>query len=313
MNIQQMEYILAVDRFKNFTRAAEHCHVTQATLSGMIKKLEDEMGVTIFDRKTQPVVTTDVGRTILDEAAAIVNHAAILKEKAQSHQNIIEGTLRIGIIPTVSGTLLPRILKPLIKTYPRLRLDIKELTTRHIIEELRAGKLDAGILSSPLHEPDIEEDILYYETLMVYGDIQSKTKYILPENLRQQKIWLMEEGHCLRDQFVKLCALKAKQLNDVPFTFQPGTFDALIQLVDDFGGLTLLPELYYQELSASRKKKVSMFKKPIPVREVSLVYFRPYARKRLTDAVTVLIRERLQGKLLSDQYKKSELDIAELI
>lgn len=309
MNIQQLDYILAVHRLKSFTKASEHCHVTQATLSAMVKKLEEELGVIIFDRKQNPILTTEIGLQLLTEAQIIAEHSRILKDKARQNKVEIEGSIRMGIIPTIANSLLPRIIKPLLSTYPKLNLEIVEINTSIILEELKGERIDLGILSTPMEGGEMEEEILYYETLLVYGEKGENKEYILPEEIKNHKIWLMEEGHCLREQFINLCSLKKKEMAPDNLNFQAGSFDTLLNMVDEFGGLTLIPELYYQTLSRERKNKVSFFNKPFPVREVSILYFRPFAKKNIILAIANLIRDIIMKDLRSSQYKNKELTI----
>lgn len=312
MNLQQLEYVLAVDQLKNFSRAAEHCHVTQATLSTMIRKLEDELGVVLFERKANPIVTTDCGREIILQARKVLHERNKLQELSQSVKKNIRGEVKVGIIPTIANALLPRILKPITQKFPELYLDIREATTQDIIKQLREGTLDMGILSTPLQIEDIEEDILYYELLMVYGEKSPDRQYIMTDELREHKVWMLEEGHCLRDQTIQLCSLKEQKKVPDNFSFEANSFETLLNLIDTFGGLTLIPELYYQTLSQERKAKVSFFKAPVPVREVSLVYFRPFAKHRIIHALTGKISEIVQKSLMSNDYPKHELEIAKI-
>ena len=169
-----------------------------------------------------------------------------------------------------------------------------------------------GIVATPNAEENIEEEVLYYETLMVYGDVDKKTSYVIPEEIKNKKIWLLEEGHCLREQFVKLCALKKKDLMPNNLVFDANSFDTLLNMVDEFGGLTLIPELYYQSLPKERRDKVSFFEPPIPVREVCLVYYRPFAKQRIVTALADFIRNIINETLMSKQYKNTELVIAKI-
>lgn len=304
MNIQQLEYIIAVDRFKSFTLAADYCHVTQATLSAMIKKLEEELEVIIFDRKCNPILTTDIGMQILKQANAIIYHVQLLKDTVQQESEIIEGNLKMGIIPTIANGLLPKIIKPLLQKYPKLHIEIVEITTHQIIKQLKEGSIDLGIMATPIKNEEMESEVLYYEPLLVYGEISKKKKYILPTEIKNHKIWLLEEGHCLRDQFINLCSLRKKIAMPSNLTFEANSFDTLLNMVDEFGGLTLIPELYFQSLSPDRKKKVSLFNTPVPVREVSLMHFRPYAKKNIINAVTICIREALSDTFEGNQKGK---------
>ena len=312
MNIQQLEYLVAVDRVKNFTKAAEVCNVTQATLSAMIKKLEEELDVIVFDRKAKPILTTEIGQIIIEESKNILAHCALLREKAKGKSDKIEGRVKIGVIPTIANSLLPKIIKSLLTTYPKLHVEIVEITTQNIIKQLKEGSIDVGIVATPNAEENIEEEVLYYETLMVYGDVDKKTSYVIPEEIKNKKIWLLEEGHCLREQFMKLCALKKKDLMPNNLVFDANSFDTLLNMVDEFGGLTLIPELYYQSLPKERRDKVSFFEPPIPVREVCLVYYRPFAKQRIVTVLADFIRNIINETLMSKQYKNTELVIAKI-
>ena len=312
MNIYQLEYIIAVDRFKSFTKAAEYCHVTQATLSAMVKKLEEELDVIIFDRKQNPILTTDIGLNLIKEAQIITSHSSLLKEKAKKGNTIIEGRIKIGIIPTIANSLLPKVIKKIMVAYPKLHLEIIEITTSNILKQLKEGTIDVGIMATPSTDKEIEEELLYYETLLVYGEISQKKKYLIPEEIKDHKIWLLEEGHCLREQFINLCSLKKKDILPNNFSFEANSFDTLLNMVDEFGGLTLIPELYYQTLSTSKKKKVSFFNSPVPVREVSMVYFRPYAKKTIILAIADMIKSVIIKTLITNNYKNKELTIVEI-
>lgn len=311
MNLQQLEYIIALDKLKNFSKAAESCFITQATLSTMIRRLEEELDVVLFDRKSNPVQTTDCGAEIIEEAKKIVYHSHNLKQMASIIKNKIEGEIKIGIIPTIAGNLLNRILPVLLKKYPGLKLNIVEITTNTILSKLKNGEIDVGIVSTPLEKEDVEEEILYYERLMVYGKIDSNKKYLLPQEISEHKIWLLEEGHCLRDQFINLCSLNSKKIEE-NLSFQPNSFDSLINLVDSLGGLTLIPELYYHDLTEEKKKKVIQFTSPYPVREVSLIFYRPYAKHRIISMLTREIEELISPMLESAKIKNSEKIIAKM-
>ncbi len=311
MNIQQLEYIIAVDQFKHFSKAAQHCNITQATLSMMIKKLEEELNVIIFDRKTTPIMTTELGREIIDEAKKTVFHSREIVALAKSKEHKIEGKLKMGIIPTIANSLLPKILFPIIEKYPFLELELSEITTQNIIRQLKEGTIDTGILSTPLHDNEIEESILYYETLMVYGNTNKNKKFILPEELRSYPIWMLEEGHCMRDQVIQLCQINKTNALPNNLKFQANSFETILNMVDILGGLTFIPELYYETLSKERKDKVVEFKAPIPVREISMVYYRPFAKLRIIDQLCNDIKEIIDQNLRSNSFKKSELVILE--
>jgi LysR family hydrogen peroxide-inducible transcriptional activator len=312
LNIQQLEYIIAVDRFKNFTRAAEYCYVTQATLRAMIKKLEVELNIILFDRTPKGVYTTDAGLEIIEEAEKIVLHSQLLAEKAKKINGKISGEIKVGIIPTIANSLLPKIIKPLLEIYPELKLEIAELTTDHIIKQLREGHIDIGILATPLVETDMNKVVLFHESLMVYGDVSTDKKYILPEEIREQKVWLFEEGHCLREQFIQLCALKKDEVTVKNLKLEANSFDTLLNMVDEFGGLTLIPELYYQSLSEDRQLRVTPFNSPVPVREMSIVFHKPHAKGRIIKALADVIRNTVNQTLRAHLVPEEELDIVSI-
>ncbi len=311
MNLQQLEYIIAVDQFKHFSKAALHCNITQATLSMMIKKLEEELNIVIFDRKMSPIITTELGKEIIIEAKKALFHSKEIVALAKSKEHKVEGKLRMGIIPTIANSLLPKILFPLMDAYPLLELELFEITTHNIIRQLKEGTIDVGILSTPIQDEQIEESILYYETLMVYGNLSNDKKYILPEELAKQPLWMLEEGHCMRDQVIQLCQINNGHPLPNNLKFQANSFETILNMVDVMGGLTFIPELYYETLSKERKAKVIEFKTPIPVREISMVYYRPFAKLRMIEQLSIDIKSIVNKNLRSNTYKKSEMVILE--
>jgi LysR family hydrogen peroxide-inducible transcriptional activator len=314
MNLQQLDYIIAVDTYRHFGKAAEKCFVTQATLSAMIKKLEEELGIILFDRKSHPVITTDCGKEIIEHAKRIKMQVSLLHEKVDGINNVIKGDVRLGIIPTISSSLLPIISKEVFPNYPDLNITILENTTTEIIKELKSGDLDMAIVATPLLNEDIEEFILYYERFYIYNSKTEleKVKYITPENIRSQRVWLLEDGHCFRDQFVNLCNLKQFESFPENFKYEGSSFDSLINMTDTFGGLTLIPELYVHYLSKQKRKKLLDFKTPYPVREVSLITYRPNAKLRIINILKDNIAEKLRPQLTTSNLKNSELYIVDI-
>ncbi|MEZ4983562.1 MAG: LysR substrate-binding domain-containing protein [Saprospiraceae bacterium] len=235
-----------------------------------------------------------------------------LREAARDVQRRIEGKLRIGIIPTIANNLLPIIVKPLVEKYPLLKMEIAEMTTDHILAGLKDGMIDVGILSTPLPQAaDYEEEVLYYEQLLVYGDTAAQKQFIMPDEIIQEKIWLLEEGHCLREQFINLCSLNRKETAG-NFHFEANSFETLLNMVDSFGGLTLLPELYVRSMPLERRAHVLSFAPPYPVREVSLLYFRPFAKHRLINMLSNELKTLVPPLLSAAALKASEQVIAQI-
>ena len=240
MNIQHLQYVLAVDTHRHFAKAAEKCFVTQPTLSMMIRKLEDELGVKIFDRSKQPVVPTEAGEKVIAQAKMILQEVNRMEVIISELKGEIKGELKLGIIPTVAPYLLPLFLNSFLKKYPRLKIKITELTTRQIIERLRSHHLDAGILATPLNNDSLSEQPLYYEQFVVYasGDEKlMKKKFLLPGDIDPNHLWLLEEGHCLRSQVLNLCELRKKELENSNLEYEAGSIETLKKIVDFNNGI----------------------------------------------------------------------------
>lgn len=290
MNLQQLEYITAVDVFRHFAQAAEHCNVTQPTLSMMIKKLEEELGLKIFDRTKQPIIPTAIGRQIIDQSTLILRETSRLNEMARLFNGDLSGELRIGIIPTIAPYLLPRFVPAFIEQYPDIRLHISEMITERIISDLKTGNLDVGILASLSDEPAIQEIPLYKERFYAY--VSEKTglyskQYILPSDIDPNDLWLLEEGHCFRTQIQKLCELSRTSALGTRFNYRSGSIETLMRMVDRTGGITILPELAMLELAKDRRKHIRNFEEPEPAREVCLAVNREQVKTRLTDVLKV--------------------------
>ncbi len=294
MNIQQLEYITAVDNFRHFVQAAEHCNVTQPTLSMMIKKLEEELGIQIFDRTKQPIIPTAIGRQIIDQGKVILREAGRLTELARQYNGDLSGELRIGIIPTIAPYLLPHFVLAFIERHPDIQLHISEMITERIITELKMGNLDVGIVASLSDDPIIQEIPLYKERFYAY--VSEKTdlyrkQYILPGDINPNDLWLLEEGHCFRTQIQKLCELSRNSAVGTSFNYRSGSIETLMRMVDRNGGITILPELAVLELPEDRRKCIRHFNEPEPTREVCLAVNRKQGKTRLTDALKAAILE----------------------
>ena len=291
MNIQQLQYIIALDRYKNFTKASESCFITQATMSTMIRRLEEELEVVIFDRKANPILTTDAGKEIIAEAEKALVHIKNMALVAKEDSAVFAGTVRIGIIPTIANSLLPLVLKPVMEQYPQLEITLTEITTENVLEQLKDNLLDFGIISTPVDAKGYDTEILYYEPLKVYGKIRSNKKYLMTSDLTRETHWLLEDGHCIRDQIMSYCSLQNKGNHLANLKFQSHSFETLLNMVDSFGGLTIIPELYVQTLPEKQQSKILEFEKPIPVREVSMISYRSDVKEKLGKALASKIRQ----------------------
>lgn len=284
MNIQQLEYIIAVDNSRHFVKASEKCFVTQATLSMMIKKLEDELNIKIFDRSRQPVVPTEIGKKIIAQAKIILQESSRLQEIVKEEQGELNGELRIGIIPTLAPYLLPLFMNSFLNKYPLVRLKISELTTNDIIHKLEQHDLDAGLLSTPLNQPSLTEQPLFYEEFVVYASAKEKLlkkKYVLANDIDINRLCLLEEGHCLRSQVLNFCELKNKEKQMHQLDFATGSIETLKKIVETNQGITILPFLALKDMTIKQKNNIRHFKAPAPVREIGLVTYRYYVKEKL--------------------------------
>ena len=305
MNFQQLEYIVAVNTYKHFARAAQKCFVTQPTLSMMIQRLEEELGVKIFDRNQHPVATTKEGEEIIKRAKSVLTQSEHLKHYAKELNGESFGELKLGIIPTLAPYLLPLFLKTFHEKYPALKIFVKEMVTDEIITKLQNGELDLALLATPVYEPKLEEEPLFYEEFFVYasqGEKLPKKKYLLPKEININHLWLLEEGHCLRNQVFNLCELKKK--TEETLNYEAGSIETLINLVDYNGGITIIPSLAELNLKSIQRKNIREFANPKPVREISLVYNKNFPRKKiLTDLKGEIIKSIPQNMLLAKNKK----------
>jgi LysR family hydrogen peroxide-inducible transcriptional activator len=283
MNIQQLEYIVALYQYGNFAKAAEKCFVTQPTLSMMIKRLEEELDVVIFDRNKNPIEPTDVGLQIIQKSQQILNEIEELKNFANQNKTSKIGNLKVGVIPTIAPYLLPLVLNSFLKKYADITLEISELTTDEIIEQLHKGLIDIGILATPLNDKDILEKKLFIEKFYIYTSDKRllKSKKVSLKDIKNQTMWLLKEGHCFRNQVIEICHPQNKS----SVQFIAGNLDTIIKLIDFHGGTTIIPELMIKYLSKSQLKKVVSFENPVPAREISIVQNKLFIKEHLINTL----------------------------
>lgn len=300
MNIQQLEYLIAVDKYKHFGKAAQACFITQPTLSAMIQKFEDELDVKIFDRTTHPIRTTDIGSQIIEQAKKVIDSVNELRNTADLLNNVLGGKINLGIIPTVSTYILPTEIFDFLQNHPKVEMNVKELTTENVIRGLKSGELDAGIISTPYDAAnEFYQDFLFNEELMIYSSHSDfkKDTYIVPEEIDVDKVWLLEEGNCLRTQFENICHLKENSLKPKNLEFKASNIGTLIQMVDKVGGISIIPELAQNQLSDEQNEKVSRFRKPFPYREISVIYYKPTYKQKIIDELVSSIKQSVATKL----------------
>ena len=307
MTFVQLEYLVAVDTYRHFAQAAEHCFVTQPTLSMQLKKLEDELGVLLFDRSKQPVIPTETGIEIIAQAKKILAEKSLIGEIVHTRKGVVAGELKLGIIPTLAPYLLPLFIHQFIRKYNNVKLVVTELTTDNIIARLKDGRLDAGILVTPLQEAGISEHVLFYEEMMVYASPQNDMygkKYVLAKDIDPNKLWLLEEGHCFRSQIMNLCELQKESKFIHRFEYEAGSIDTLRRMVDISDGITIIPEIATISFTKKQEQCLRHFKSPIPMREVSLAVHRDFVKKRLVDILTKEILNGVPQKIKQNKSKR---------
>lgn len=307
MNIQQFQYVLAVVDSQNFELAAEKCFVTQSTLSTMIGKLEGEMGIKIFNRKTKPVSVTPEGEQIISRLRIITNEIDQLGDLVQELKGEMVGELRIGIIPTVAPYILPRFLPKFIAKFPKIKTIVKEMPTNDIKQALKNRSLDVGILAIPLDDDELEEQELYTEPFLIY-DCRNE-KNMTPTSIAEldySKLWLLQEGHCLRTQIYQICERSnLAPKNDLNFEFESGSMDSLLRFTSANKGITILPYLASLDLTDAEKQNLVEFIAPAPVRSIGLLTHKFFVKKRLLKDLEQVIQSSISD--LIPQDKNSEV------
>jgi len=303
MTIQQLEYVLAVDKYRHFVKASEACGVTQSTLSSMIQKLENELDIIIFNRNSHPVEPTKMGEQIISQAKVILYNTSQLKEMVLTEKNQGEGNIKLGIIPTIAPYILPRLFKEILFSHPNINLNVSELTTDSIIDKLHKAELDMAILATPLEQDDLLEIPLYYEKFVAYispNEPIYKETEIISSKMPSKHMWVLKEGHCLRNQVFNFCDNKSDFLP----IYEAGNIDTLIRIVDENNGYTIIPELHINLLNENQKKNIRSLTSPQIVREVSLVVRQDYVREKLLNNIAELVKEIIPEHMIDAHLKK---------
>lgn len=290
MTLQQIEYIIAVDEFRHFARAAKHCNVTQPTLSAMIQKLEEELDAKIFDRSKQPVAPTEVGRLVIAQGRQVLAEATVIKSIVEEEKNMLTGTFRLGILPTIAPYLLPRFILSFMRKYPQLDLRVVEMKTAQIKEALLTGEIDGGIVATLDGMEDFRSQTLFYEEFLVYGKMEKEepTDVVRTADLQKAQLWLLDEGHCFRDQMTKFCQMKNASQSQL--SYRLGSMETFMRMAEGGNGLTFIPELSVFQLVEEQKALVHHFAIPRPVREITLLSNPQYIRLNLLAALVEEIR-----------------------
>lgn len=299
MTLQQLEYVVAVAQHRHFLKAAEACDVTQPTLSSMIQKLEDELGVKIFDRKQKPIAPTAIGNLIIEQAQHMIAQAQRLKASVDEEQQTVCGTFRLAVLPTIAPYLIPRFLPVFSEKHPQIDLRISEMKTAEIKQALDKGEMDAAIVAHLTDMDDYDSIPLFYEQFFVYAAPNAPLhdhSSIRTTDLRDIPLWLLDEGHCFRDQLVSFCHLKSAIRSQR--SYHLGSIETFMRIVENGMGVTFIPELCTLQLSPEQKKLVRPFAIPIPSRQIVMLTSNDFVRRKLLRLITEKIKESVPPEML---------------
>ncbi|MBQ8242871.1 MAG: hydrogen peroxide-inducible genes activator [Bacteroidaceae bacterium] len=301
MTLQQLEYILAVDKCRHFGKAADVCNVTQPTLSAMIGKLEEELNVKIFDRTRQPISPTPVGELVIRQAQEVLYQSNRIKDIIEEERHSLTGIFRVGILPTIAPYLLPRFFPQLMKKYPQLDIRVREMKTSEIKKALAEGELEAGILAKLAGLEEFAETHLCYEKYVGYVSREDKLfgqSIIRTSDVAASKdLWLLDEGHCFRDQMVRFCQMKGAQTSQLAYNL--GSIETFMRMVESGKGITFIPELAADQLNEIQQELVRPFAVPVPTRQLVLITQLHFVRQTVIDT---LVNE-IQASVPKDMLK----------
>lgn len=305
MTIQQLEYLIAVDKHRHFGNAAESCFVTQPTLSAQLSKLEKELGVILFDRSKMPVIPTEIGVQIIAQAKKVVSESKGIFELVAQLKGDISGTIKLGIIPTLAPYLLHRFIRRFLEKYPNVKLEVQEMVTEEVVKKLKNDEIDLGIIVTPLDESGIVEKPMFYEKFYAYfsrGHELLKEKEIRPEQLKSDELWILQQGHCFRDQVVSFC--DQSMAGHANFHYESGSLEGLRNMVNRYRGVTLLPELATSDLSEEEKSRLRPFAGQAPIREVSIILNRSFLKQKLVELLYKEITDSIPQDMTSKAHGK---------
>lgn len=315
MDTRQYEYVLAVAELGNFSLAADKCFITQSTISTMVSRFEDEIGVQIFDRKTKPVSITKEGEAIITQLKVIHKEISTLHDVVQNLRGEVSGDLKMGIIHTVAPYLLPEFLNEFIAKFPQINFSVSEMTTENIEDALEKRDLDIGIIAIPVEHKDLVEIPLYDEPFVIFDCRKNLGKEaVTPVSVNDNKFWLLDDAHCLHTQVINICEEQNRVRDaDENFNFKAGSVESLIRFVKINNGITYLPYLASLEFLPADAKKLSYFKPPVPVRTIGLIVHRHFAKHHLLRALKREIQTKINPliKTFEKEYVVSPLKVSD--
>ena len=301
MTIQQLEYLIAVDKHRHFGNAAESCFVTQPTLSAQLSKLERDLGVILFDRSKMPVIPTEIGVQIIAQAKRVLSESKGIFELVAHLKGDISGVVKLGIIPTLAPYLLHLFIRNFVEKYPKVNLVVQEMVTEEVVKKLKNDELDLGIVVTPLDETGILEKPMFYEKFYAYLSQDHpllREEFFDPTKVKKEDFWVLQQGHCFRDQVLNLC--DQTMSGPTNFHYESGSLEGLKNMVNRYQGVTLLPELATLELSKEVRGRLRPFKGIAPIREVSIILNRSFLKQKLVELlfnqITAVVPKEMTSK-----------------
>lgn len=308
MNLQQMEYIVALDKYRHFVLAAEACGVTQPTLSAMIQKLEEELDIKIFNRDRKNISPTSIGEKIIKQAKIALNETQKIKEVVADETQNMSGSLRIGILPTIAPYLVPDFIFHFRKAHPNVSLFIDERANKALIQELRFGNLDLAITTSPGDTENILEIPVYIEKFVAYFSkkCQKAQQLIESENLPAEQMWVLKEGHCVPNGSLNFC--KDKQIGN--HIYEAGSIETLVKIVDRNGGYTIIPELHINTLTEAQKQNIlPLYANPPAQRCIPILLKDDFIRERMVNAVLDTLKLIIPPYMMEERLNKYQIKL----
>lgn len=305
MTIQQLEYLIAVDKHRHFGNAAESCFVTQPTLSAQLGKLERDLGVILFDRSKMPVIPTEIGVQIIAQAKRVLSESKGIFELVAHLKGDISGVVKLGIIPTLAPYLLHLFIRNFVEKYPKVNLVVQEMVTEEVVKKLKNDELDLGIVVTPLDETGILEKPMFYEKFYAYLSQDHpllREEFFDPTKVKKKDFWVLQQGHCFRDQVLNLC--DQTMSGPTNFHYESGSLEGLKNMVNRYQGVTLLPELATLELSKEERGRLRPFKGIAPIREVSIILNRSFLKQKLVELLFNQITEVIPKEMTSKAHGK---------
>lgn len=297
MTLNQLKYALMLQRVGNYKLAAKKLGISQPALSIQIQQLEEQIGVKLFDRSTNPISPTLDGAEFLKKSEEIIVQSQNLLNFSGELKKDFNGTLKVGIIPTLAPFLIPLFIGPLQEDYPHFKLDFYELITEEIVKSVKRGDLDVGLLSTPVKSSGIECMALFYEKFYLYCSKDNAHHKFNLRDVDHRELWLLDEGNCFRDQVSNFCDIKEIRSHK-NFIYRTNSIDALIKIVDNKGGITILPELSTLTLNEEQEERLKEIDERNKAREIGMVVIPNYDKKRFINKLKEYILKNIPGHML---------------